>query len=410
MPREDRFSTLSVHGGEERRKAHDAVTTPIVCTATYGFADTAELTRYFEGDLEREEYGRYGNPTVRAAERKIAALEGAEDCALFASGMAAVTTALFELLKAGDHVILTADCYRRTRQFVRSFLSRFGVEHSLVEPGDLRALSEAVRPGRTKLIVSESPTNPYLRVADLRGLAAVRDRFPGVNLLIDSTFATPVNQRALELGADLVLQSGTKYLAGHNDVLAGAVSGRAPLISAIRDLRGVLGGTLDPHAAYLLLRGIKTLSLRVARQNRSALAVARWLESHPRVKRVFYPGLPSHPDHAVAREQMSGFGGVVSFLVEGGLREASRFVDACRLATIAPSLGAVETLVEQPALMSYFELTTAEREAIGIFDNLIRLAVGIEDAEDITADLEQAFAAAYGGPAGGSPTERSRAG
>jgi cystathionine gamma-synthase len=395
MPNE---STLAVHGGEERSKAHDSVTTPIVCSATYAFRDTAEIVRYFEGELEREEYGRYGNPTVRAAERKIAALEGAEDCALFASGMAAVTTALFELLKSGDHVILTSDCYRRTRQFVRTFLSRFGVSHTLVEPGDATALAAAVQPGKTRLIVSESPTNPYLRVADLRALAEVRDRFRGVNLLIDSTFATPVNQRALELGADLSLQSCTKYLAGHNDVLAGAISGRAPLIAAIRDLRGVLGGNLDPHAAYLLLRGIKTLALRVERQNRTALQVAQWLESQRQVRRVFYPGLPSHPDHKVAREQMRGFGGVVSFLLEGGLREASRFVDACKLATIAPSLGAVETLIEQPALMSYYELTTPEREAIGIYDSLIRLSVGIEDADDLIADLAQALDAAAAAP------------
>ena len=395
MPKD---STLAVHGGEERRKAHDAVTTPIVCTATYAFQDTAEIVRYFDGELEREEYGRYGNPTVRAAERKIAALEGAEDCALFASGMAAVTTTMFELLKSGDHVILTSDCYRRTRQFVRAFLSRFGVAHTLVEPGDTAALAAAVQPGKTRLIVSESPTNPYLRVADLRALAEVRDRFRGINLLIDSTFATPMNQRALELGADLSIQSCTKYLAGHNDVLAGAISGRAPLIAAIRDLRGVLGGNLDPHAAYLLLRGLKTLSLRVERQNRTALQISQWLEAQRGVRRVFYPGLPSHPDHAVAREQMKGFGGVVSFQVEGGLREASRLVDACKLATIAPSLGAVETLIEQPALMSYYELTTQEREAIGIHDNLIRLAVGIEDAEDLIADLAQALDAASAAP------------
>ncbi len=398
MPKD---STLAVHGGEERRKAHDAVTTPIVCTATYAFQDTAEIVRYFDGELEREEYGRYGNPTVRAAERKIAALEGAEDCALFASGMAAVTTTMFELLKSGDHVILTSDCYRRTRQFVRAFLSRFGVAHTLVEPGDTAALAAAVRPGKTRLIVSESPTNPYLRVADLRALAEVRDRFRGINLLIDSTFATPMNQRALELGADLSIQSCTKYLAGHNDVLAGAISGRAPLIAAIRDLRGVLGGNLDPHAAYLLVRGLKTLSLRVERQNRTALQVAQWLESQRRVRRVFYPGLPSHPDHKVAREQMKGFGGVVSFLLDGGLREASRFVDACKLATIAPSLGGVETLIEQPALMSYYELTTAEREAIGIYDNLVRLSVGIEDADDLIADLAQALDAASAAPRAG---------
>src|SRR3989442_6342437 len=186
MPKD---STLAVHGGEERRKAHDAVTTPIVCTATYAFQDTAEIVRYFDGEIEREEYGRYGNPTVRAAERKIAALEGAEDCALFASGMAAITTTMFELLKSGDHVILTSDCYPRTRQFARAFLSRFGVAHTLVEPGDAVALAAAVQPGKTRLIVSESPTNPYLRVADLRALAAVRDRLPGLHLLIHSPFA-----------------------------------------------------------------------------------------------------------------------------------------------------------------------------------------------------------------------------
>jgi cystathionine gamma-synthase len=390
------FSTLSVHGGEERRKANDAVTTPIYCTATYGFADTAEIARYFEGEIEREEYGRYGNPSVRAAEQKIAALEGAEDCALFSSGMAAVTTAIFELVKAGEHLVLTSDCYRRTRQFVRVFLSRFGVEHTLVEPGDVDALAAAVRPGKTKLIVSESPTNPYLRVADLRALARVRDRFPGVNLLIDSTFATPVNQRALELGADLAVQSCTKYLAGHNDLLAGSISGRAPLVASIRDLRGVLGGTLDPHAAYLLSRGLKTLALRVEQHNRTALRVAQWLEAQPRVSQVWYPGLASHPDHAVAREQMKGFGGVVSFRVKGGKAAASRLVDACKLATIAPSLGAVETLIEQPALMSYYELTSEERAAIGIHDDLVRLSVGIEDAEDLIADLQQAIQNAAG--------------
>src|SRR5207237_5688760 len=273
-----------------------AVTTPIVCAATYVFEDTAEIVDYFEGRKEREEYGRYGNPTVRAAERKIAELEAAEDCALFASGMAAVTTAMLELLKSGDHVVMTSDCYRRTRQFVRQFLARFGVEVSLVDPGDGEKVAAAVRPGRTKLIVSESPTNPYLRVADLRALARVRDRFEGVNLLVDSTFATPVNQRALDFGVDLSLQSGTKYLGGHNDLLAGSISGRASLVSAIRDLRGVLGGMLDPHPAYLLLRGMKTLPLRVERQNQSAMQIAHFLAACRRVRRVGSPSLPSPRD------------------------------------------------------------------------------------------------------------------
>jgi cystathionine gamma-synthase len=389
------WGTLAVRGGEPRGKAYDSVTTPIVAAATYAFGSTAELKRYFEGELEREEYGRYGNPTVRAAEQKLAALEGAGEAALFASGMAAVTTALFELLKAGDHLVLTSDCYRRTRQFVGRFLSRLGIESTLVEPGDEAALQGALRPGRTKVILTESPTNPYLRVANLALYARARDACPGANLIVDATFATPINQRPLEQGVDLVVHSATKYLGGHNDLLAGAVCGRAGLVQSIKDLRGVLGGVLDPHGAFLLARGLKTLPLRVRRQNETALHVARLLEADPRVRRVFYPGLESHPDHALAKEQMSGFGGVVSFRLQGDVQRGSRFVDACKLATIAPSLGAVETLIEQPALMSYFELTTAEREAIGIYDDLIRLSVGLEDAEDIAADLTQALDAAF---------------
>ena len=390
---EPKPGTLAVHGGETRKKAHDSVTTPIVWSATYAFANTAEIESYFKGDIEREEYGRYGNPTVRAAEKKLAALEGAEDTALFSSGMAAATTALFELLKAGDHVVLTNDCYRRTRQFVTKFLSRLGVESTLVAPGDEEALRAALRPGRTKVILAESPTNPYLRVADLSAFVRVRNSCPGTNLIIDGTFATPVNQRPLAEGVDLVIRSCTKYLGGHNDLLAGAVCGRAGLVQAIKDLRGVLGGVLDPQSAFLLIRGLKTLPLRVQRQNQTALEVAAWLERHPRVRQVFYPGLESHPDHAIARRQMRGFGGVVSFRIRGDARETSRVIDACKLATIAPSLGAAETLIEQPAYMSYFELTTAEREAIGIYDDLVRLSLGLEDAEDVIADLEQALSA-----------------
>jgi len=389
-----RLGTTAVRGAENRKKAYDAICTPIVCSATYVFDSTAELRDYFEGRIDREEYGRYGNPTVQTAERKIAELEGAEDCALFASGMAAATNCLLALLKSGDHVAMTSDCYRRTRQFVISVLNRYQVSSTLLEPGDYSALEAAIVPKKTRLIISESPTNPYLRVTDLRRLAEIRDRHPGVRVMIDSTFATPINQRPLELGADLVLHSGTKYLGGHNDLLAGAICGKSGMVSALRDFRGVLGGTLDPHSAYLLIRGIKTLDLRVRRQNESALRLAQWLEAQPSVERVYYPGLQSHPDFNIAREQMRGFGGVVSFLVKGGLDEASRVVDACRLATLAPSLGGVETLIEQPALMSYYELTSEERAAIGIRDNLIRLSVGVEDVEDLIADLSQALAAA----------------
>ena len=386
------LGTLAVHGGEPRKKAFDSVTAPVIHSATYAFENTAEIERYFRGEIEREEYGRYGNPTVRAAEKKIAALDGAEDAALFASGMAAITTALFELLKSGDHLVLTNDCYRRTRQFVGRFLAKLGVESTLVEPGDERALRAALRPGRTKVILAESPTNPYLRVADLGQLSRARDACGGANLIVDATFATPVNQRPLAQGVDLVVHSATKYLGGHNDLLAGVVCGRAGLVQAIKDLRGVLGGMLDPQSAFLLIRGLKTLPLRVRRQNESALRIASWLEKHPRVRQVFYPGLPSHPDHAQAARQMSGFGGVVSFRLKADAAATSRFVDGCKLATIAPSLGATETLIEQPALMSYFELTSKEREAIGIYDDLVRLSIGLEDPQDLIADLDQALA------------------
>jgi cystathionine gamma-synthase len=385
------WGTLSVHGAEPRKKAFDAVTTPIVATATYAFENTAEIARYFMGDVEREEYGRYGNPTVRAAEAKLAALDGAEDAALFGSGMAAITTALFALLKAGDHVILTSDGYRRTRQFVTQILGRLGVEHTLVDPGDEAGLMKALRPGKTKVLIGESPTNPYLRVADLTLFTRARDACPGANLLIDSTFATPINQRPLEIGADLVLHSCTKYLGGHNDLMAGSLAGRAGLVSLVKDLRGVLGAVLDPQSAFLLIRGLKTLPLRVRRHNETALSVARFLEGHPRVRQVFYPGLASHPDHELAKRTMSGFGGVVSFRVKGDAQMTSKVVDGCKLATIAPSLGAAETLIEQPAYMSFFDKTTEEREAIGIYDDLVRLSVGLEEAEDVIADLRQAL-------------------
>lgn len=392
LPPNASLSTRAVHAGEAAHKAHDAITTPVVNTSTYVFADTAALRDHFEGRVEREEYGRYGNPTVRIAERKVAALEGAQEAALFSSGMAAATTTLLGLLKAGDHIVMTSDCYRRTRQFILSFLSRYGITATLVEPDNLAALEAALVPGKTRVILTESPTNPYLRVVDLKRLAEIKRRFGTAKLVIDATFATPVNQRPLEFGADLVIHSCTKYLGGHNDLLAGAVCGDEGIVSAIRDLRGILGPVLDANSAYLLLRGIKTLSLRVGRQNESALRIARWLEQQPQVERVFYPGLESHPDHAIARAQMTGFGGVVSFLFKGDLDATSRFIDACRIAQIGPSLGGVESLIEQPALMSFYELSTEQREALGIRNNLVRMAVGVEDCDDLLADLAQALA------------------
>jgi cystathionine gamma-synthase len=382
-------STDAVHAGEPRDKPYDSVPTPLVQTATYTFKDSSEIVRFTSGDHpdpERGEYGRYGNPTVRAVELRLAALEGTDDAALFSSGMAALTTAVLALVRAGQHVVLFRDCYRMTLEFTTDLLERFGVSHTLLPAGDVAALPAAIRP-ETRLVLSESPTNPYLSCIDLAGLAAACKPHRTVKSLIDATFATPVNCRPASFGIDLVVHSATKYLAGHNDVLAGVVCGPSGLVSLVRDLRGVLGGVADPHAAFLVGRGLKTLALRVERQNATAMRLAQALEKHPRVERVFYPGLPSHPTHAVARAQMHGFGGVLSFVVKGGLEAGMRVVDAMKVARVGPSFGGVEALVEQPAVMSYYAMTSAERAAIGIEDGLVRLSVGIEETEDLVADV-----------------------
>ena len=333
------LSTLAVHGGEARIKPEHSITMPIFPTSTYIFKDTRALFDYQEGKVQREEYGRYGNPTLRATEAKLAALDSAEAALLFPSGMSAVTTTLLAFCSAGDHLIMTNDCYRRTRQFSTAIFSRFGVETTLVNPMDFKAIEQAIRPN-TKLLFSESPTNPHNHIVDLPRLVALcRER--RVRTLIDSTFATPFNQRPVEFGVDLVIHSATKYLGGHNDLLAGAICGKAGLVGVVRDLAGVLGCISDPFSAYLLLRGLKTLPLRMARQNANALAMARWLEKHPRVQAVHYPGLESHPCHRLAKEQMSGCGAVVSFEVEGDGLSVSKFVDAMKIPYIAPSLGSV---------------------------------------------------------------------
>ncbi|HXU90806.1 MAG TPA: aminotransferase class I/II-fold pyridoxal phosphate-dependent enzyme [Methylomirabilota bacterium] len=383
-------STMSVHGGEPRQKPAHALTTPIVQTATYTWANTQELKDHFDGKLgERIDYGRYGNPTQKIAESKLAALEGAADCLLFGSGMGAMTTVLYALLSRGTHVVVTDDSYRRTRQFLNTMLPRYGIEISTVPAGDYEALEDAIKP-TTRVLVSESPTNPYNRVLDLEQFAAIGHKHR-VRTVIDATFATPYNLRPLEWGIDIVMHSASKYLGGHNDLLAGAVLGSRDLIGGIRSLQATTGAIVDPFAAYLLVRGLKTFALRMERQNRNAQAIAEFLAGHRHVERVHYPGLPSHPGHEVAKRQMRGFGGVVSFEVRGDLDAASRVVDACTIPYIAASLGGVESLIEQPAIMSFYELTTEERLLVGIKDNLIRYAVGIEDADDLIADLAQAL-------------------
>jgi cystathionine gamma-synthase len=389
-------STQAVHGGTQRRKPFHSLNTPIVQTATYTFANTQELIDFMQGKTwgngaEREEYGRYGNPTVQAVEQKLAALDHGEAAVLYASGMNAVTSVLLAVLPAGAHIIMTDDCYRRTRQFCQTFLKRFGIETSVVPMGDYEALENAIIPKQTRFIISESPTNPYLRIANLERIAEL-GRKHRVRTMIDSTFATPVNQRPLDWGIDFVIHSATKYLSGHNDLLAGVVIGNADRMAALRDARGVLGGVSDPQNAFLLERGLKTLGVRVRQQNETAQAVAEFLEGHPRIERVWYPGLPSHPDHAIAKAQMTGFGGVISFEVLGDMAITSKFIDSLQIPYIAPSLGGIESLIEQPAIMSYYEKSREERLALGIKDNLVRFAVGIEDTDDIIRDVDQALA------------------
>lgn len=397
-------ATRAVHGSQIEQRAsqpHHSLTTPIIQTATYTFESSADLCDYMESKLwgntqGRHEYARYGNPTVRAVEQRIAALEHGEDAILYASGMTAVTSVLLSILPTGSHIVMTDDCYRKTRQFCDIFLTRLGISTTQVPMGDYAAMETAVQ-SNTRLIISESPTNPYLRVVDLERLVDIAQQHKRVKTIVDATFATPINQNPLDFGIDLVIHSATKYLSGHNDVLAGVVVGNAGLLHSLRQSQGMLGGIVSPQTAVLVERGLKTVALRVQQQNRSAQAIAEFLEHHPRISRVWYPGLTSHPDHPIASRQMRGFGGVVSFEVmpngeETPLQAASNVIDRVQIPYIAPSLGGVESLIEQPALVSYYELSTAERLALGIKDNLVRLAVGIEETADLLADLEQALA------------------
>jgi cystathionine gamma-synthase len=404
-----RFGTQSVHGGEDKEKPYHSLTMPIVQTSTYCFEDTAAIVAHMERkerglDLTRGEYGRYGNPTQDSVERKMATLDGGEDALVFSSGMAAITCTLLTLLSSGDHYVLTEDCYRKTRQFSLEFMAKMGVECTLVPLGDYEALEAAIQ-ANTRLIVSETPTNPYLRIADLPRLAEIADSHDLLTI-VDTTFGTPYNLRPLTYGIDLVIHSATKYLGGHNDLLAGVLVGHQDLVESVKETNDMIGAIPSPHTMYLLLRGAKTLELRMARHNENGQRVAEFLQDHPAVQRVWYPGLPSHPDYAVGQQLMKGFGGVVSFLLQTDAKGTSRFIDALQIPYVGPSLGGVESIVEQPALMSHFSLSEKERAEIGIPDGLVRYALGIEDSEDLIADLAQALSQAHATPERESVTAR----
>ena len=384
------FSTLSVHAGEARQKQADAITDPIYCAATYTFADTQSVIDYIEQKQPREEYGRYGNPSERVVERKLAELERGGEALLYASGMAAIVGLLMARLNGGDEVVFFDECYHRSREFCAKHLSRFGVVTRQVPACDYEAMESAITP-RTKLLVSESPTNPHLSVVDLERFAGVGKRH-GVETLIDSTLATPFNVRPLEYGVDYVLHSATKYLGGHNDLLAGVLVAREGKLESVRKLRGIMGGISSPHVVYLLQRGLKTFELRMQRHNANGQAVAEFLANHPRVEKVFYPGLASHRHHEIAKRTLRGCGGLVTFVVrDADWRATADVVDAVKVFRIAPSLGGVESLIEQPMIMSYYECTPDERREFGIPDNMIRVSCGIENTEDLIVDLRQAL-------------------
>lgn len=384
------ISTLAVHAGEDRQKLANAITDPIICASTYTFSSTQAVIDFIEQKQQREEYGRYGNPGEKIVERKLAALDGGEEALVYASGMAAIVGLLMTKLNAGDEVVFFDECYHRSREFCAKHLSRFGVVTRQVKACDYDAMAAAIN-SRTRLLVSESPTNPHLSVVDLERFAELGRKYK-VETLIDATLATPYNVKPLSYGVDYVLHSATKYLGGHNDLLAGVIVGSKEKLEDVRKMRGILGGINSPHNLYLLERGLKTFELRMQRHNQNGQAVAEFLASHPKVEKVYYPGLASHAGHEIARKQMRGFGGLITFLVkDADWRQTAAVVDAAKIARIAPSLGGVESLIEQPLVMSYYEVPPEDRKRFGIPDNMIRLSCGIENTEDLIEDLRQAL-------------------
>ena len=392
-PAQHRPETKAVRGGTDLRKKNGPLSTPIYQTSTFEVTDNDQQLRATPTDMF---YTRYGNPTATVVERAIAELEGVERALLFASGMGAITTTVFALLKSGDHVVAQRDIYGGAAKFFGQWLPKLGIETTFVDTTEYEQHERAIQPN-TRLLYVESPTNPLVRVVDLRRIVSIARRHNLITM-IDSTFATPINCRPAEFGIDLVMHSGTKYFGGHSDLIAGAVAGGGELIEKIHATRTTLGGCMDPHAAWLLLRGIKTLAVRVQRQNENALRIAQFLSRHPNVRRVHYPFVEAHPQRALAMEQMRGGGGIVSFEVEGTGEDARKLSEALNLFTLAPSLGGVDSLVCIPVLTSHAMIPAEHRAKMGITEQLIRLSVGIEHADDLIADLEQALSVVRSSP------------
>jgi cystathionine beta-lyase/cystathionine gamma-synthase len=381
-----RPETAAVRGASDLEKRNGPVAPEIYQTSTFEVADNEEQIRVTTTDRY---YTRWGNPTITLAEQTLAALEGTEAALVFASGMGAITTTILALLKTGDHIVAQRDVYGGVARFFAEWLPKLGIETTLVDTTEYEQHQRAIRPN-TRLLYLESPTNPSLRIVDMKKTASLAKQ-RGLISMIDSTFGTPINQHPAEYGIDLVMHSGTKYLSGHADLTCGVVCGRRELIDEIGETRKTLGNCMDPHAAWLLIRGLKTLAVRVARQNENALRVAQFLEQHAKVRRVHYPFLKSHAQYAIARGQMSGGSGMVTFEVEGSGDDARRVSEAMRMFTLATSLGGVESLVSIPVLTSHAMISAELREKMGVNEQMVRLSVGIESVDDLIEDLERAL-------------------
>ena len=389
MPKKKGFSTKSVHSGEELCPLTGSIAAPIYQTSNFGFPDLDSLKKTLAGSSKGFFYTRLSNPTFETVENKLADLMGTKRVAVLSSGMAALTTAIFSLVSTGDHIVSISDIYGGTFNFFANILPRYGVTVDLCDTTDPKELLGFLKPN-TKVIFFETPTNPLLKIIDIAKLVDI-GRTRGIITFIDNTFASPLNQRPLELGVDLEMHSATKYLGGHSDLLAGVVGGNEELVRGVMNFRYVLGGIPDPHSAWLLMRGIKTLKLRMDVHNANGMEIAQFLQQHPSVENVYYPGLQTHPGHDIAKKQMGGFGGMVSFeLRERGITLES-FLQRLRIFKLAVSLGGVESLVSPPAFTTHRKLTESQRARAGIKNNLIRLSVGIEDGQDLIEDLAQAF-------------------
>lgn len=385
-----RMDTAIIHTAQAPCEKTGAVASAVVPAVAYAFPTVDAATSCVRGEQAGVYYGRYGNPTVETVEEKLAFLENAEAALGVSSGMAAISSALLTYLKQGDHVLCTRDIYGGTYKFLNSLAPRYGIETDFIDCTDQQTVERAIRPN-TKVLYLETPSNPCLTVLDIQGLSNLVHKYK-ITVIVDNTFMTPYLQRPLELGADVVVHSATKYLNGHGDVIAGFILGKKEDINWMRkNMVGDLGQHLNAWDAFLILRGLKTLGLRIKQHCYNAEKIAVFLNDHPMIENVYYPGLPSHPQHALAKQQMQGMGGIVSFELKGGLDAAKRFINSLRLAMISFSLGDPETLVQHPATMTHSSIPVQERNAFNITDGLIRLSTGLEDAEDIIDDLKQAF-------------------